>query len=92
MNQLLSKMTDFSGAELTNTLIPGDESFEYPEWSEDAKLDGRPVRIYYRTTPADQKVFEETNDHGAIDWERRVTEIVEVLEDGCDGETLWRSV
>jgi len=89
MATITGRITDYTGAEPTNRLIPGDENFEYPEWSETAKLDGNPIRIYYRTTPEDAARIAETNDGGSIDWKSRITKIVEVLEDGCDGAAVW---
>lgn len=75
-------------AEYTNRLIPGDEDYEHPEWSEYAVLDGVPIIVYYRTTPEDQKMVEENGgDFGAIDWEDRIDRIVIDL-DKCDRQDI----
>ena len=90
MKQIVERIdeTSCSGAELTNRLIPGDEDYEYPEWSEEACLtDGTRVRIYYRTTPEDKETAIE-HDWGTIDWSQRITRIVDRLDDGTDGRTL----
>ena len=77
-------LTDCSGAEYTGRLIPGDENFDFPEWSEDAKLNGVPVRVFYRTTPADEKLAEAI-DWDAIDWGKRLTKI-----EDADSQIIWR--
>jgi len=71
-------------ADLTGRLIPGDESYEYPEWAVDGLFRGVPVRVYYRTTPEDKKLVEEYGgDWGEVDWPERAVEVCP-LADACD--------
>jgi hypothetical protein len=74
--ELFGMLENGSGAEFTNRLIPGDENFEYPEWSEDAEIDGVPVKVAYRTTPEDQALVDETGDWGDINWSMRLESVI----------------
>jgi len=71
-------------AEMTNRLIPGDESFHYPEWSEDGLFRSVPVRVYYRTTPDDQGAVDESGgDWRIINWPEQAVEVCPLV-DACD--------
>lgn len=69
-------------AEYTNRLIDSDPNFQYPEWQESGTINGVPVNIFYRTTPEDAEIANES-DWGNIDWESRVDRI-EINVDECD--------
>jgi len=81
--EVFEMLTEAQGAEYTNRLIPGDEEFEYPEWSETAKIDGQEVEVFYRTTPEDEK-YAEATDWSGIDWSTKITHIEK------DGEIIWK--
>lgn len=68
---------------MTSRLIPGDDAFEYPEWVESGSFNCVPVIVYYRTTPEDQLIFNETGDFSSIDWYERI-ELIEL-----DVETIF---
>lgn len=84
--KLSDVVSDNNGAELTNRLIDGDPGYEYPEWQESGRVDGVPVYVYYRTTPADQKLVNESDgDWGLVSWADRVDRI-EINLVGCERE------
>jgi hypothetical protein len=81
-----------SDCEMTSRLIPGDENFDYPEWSETGTLSttGKKVVLYYRTTPEDKKMVEENGgDWGDVDWVARMDRVEECDESGCPFMVLY---
>lgn len=89
--EIWERVEYIENAEMTNRLIPGDEGFENPEWVEDALYnDGEKshkIRIYYRTTPEDAEIAEES-DWSNIDWESRVTDIYLIDDNGDQIERI----
>ena len=87
IDKIFSDFKSDGNAELTNRLIVNDPDFDYPEWIERGTIDGVPIAIYYRTTPEDQKKAEELEDWGSIDWEDRITRVVNSAVE-CDREGI----
>lgn len=81
--KLYPLLSEKSGAEFTNRLIPGDENFDFPEWSENAIIKNIPVKVFYRTTPEDS-IIAMFSDWSTVPWKHRITRV-----ENKDGDIIW---
>jgi hypothetical protein len=80
----LKKWESTDEAKLTGRLIDNDPNFDYPEWSEEGIYDDKCAVLFYRTTPYDQKIADETGDWSSVEWSARITHIECLYPDECN--------